>query len=249
MTKPKAIFNWSGGKDSSLALYKLSQNREYDISTLVTVVSAKYQRIAQHGVRLELLEQQAQTIGIPLHKLIMSDWPTMETYDKMTADALHNFKQKNIHYAVFGDIFLADLRKYREEKLAQAGFQEIFPLWLIPTQQLASEFLQLGFKAIIVCVDEKHLDKSFVGRPFDEHFINDLPQSVDPCGEYGEFHSFVYDGPIFKKPVSFTAGESVYRKYTPSPQQESDTGYTCGTNNAHPATGFWYCDLIPAPEP
>lgn len=247
MKKQKAIFNWSGGKDSSLALHKLLQNYEYDISYLVTSVSEKYNRISQHGVRAELLEQQAESIGIPLHKLIMPDWPTMETYNQMMTDALYNFRQENIHHSIFGDIFLADLRKYREERLASADFKGIFPLWEIPTKQLANEFIDLGFKAIIVCVDEKHLDKSFVGREFDQSFLDDLPVKVDPCGEYGEFHSFVYDGPIFQKPIPFTKGEIVYRKYIPLQQKENNIGYTCGTtrySSGHPATGFWYCDLI-----
>src|SRR3989304_1609287 len=216
MKKPKAIFNWSGGKDSSLALYKILQNGEYEISYLVTSVSEKYNRISQHGVRAELLEQQAESIGIPLHKLIMPDFPTMETYNQMMTEALHNFKG-------------------------------IFPLWEISTKQLANEFIDLGFKAIIVCVDEKHLDKKFVGREFDQQFLNDLPKSIDPCGEYGEFHSFVYDGPIFQKPIPFTKGEIVYRKYIPQSKQENDTGYACGTNT-HRATGFWYCDLFSVSE-
>lgn len=246
MKKQKAIFNWSGGKDSSLALHKILQQGEYEISYLVTSVSEKYNRISQHGVRAELLERQAASIGIPLHKLIMPDWPTMETYDKMMADALHNFKQENIHHSIFGDIFLADLRKYREERLALAGFKAVFPLWEISTKQLAKEFIGSGFKAIIVCVDEKHLDKRFAGREFDQQFLNDLPKKVDPCGEYGEFHTFVYDGPIFQKPIPFTKGEIVYRKYTPPPKNENDNiNNNCGVDSQVPATGFWYCDLIP----
>ena len=248
MKKPKAIFNWSGGKDSSLALHKILQSGEYEISHLVTSVSEKYNRISQHGVRAELLEQQADSIGISLHKLIMPDFPTMETYNQMMSEALSNFKQENIHHSIFGDIFLADLRKYREERLASADFKGIFPLWEIPTKQLAKEFIDLGFKAIIVCIDEKHLDKSFVGREFDQQFLNDLPKNVDPCGEYGEFHSFVYEGPIFQKPIPFNKGEIIYRKYIPQAKQENDTGYTCGTNNIHPTTGFWYCDLISVSE-
>ncbi|MBI2676031.1 MAG: diphthine--ammonia ligase [Candidatus Aenigmarchaeota archaeon] len=247
MTKPKAIFNWSGGKDSSLALHKILQNGEYEIPYLVTSISEKYNRISMHGVRAELLEQQAHSIGIPLHKLVMPDWPTMETYNQMMSDALYNFKQENIHHAVFGDIFLADLRKYREEQLALADFKGVFPLWQLSTKQLAKEFIDLAFKAIIICVDEKHLDQSFAGREFDQHFLNDLPEKIDPCGEYGEFHTFVYDGPIFQKSLQFTKGETVYRKYVPQPKKENDTGYACGTNT-HPTTGFWYCDLISASE-
>jgi uncharacterized protein (TIGR00290 family) len=243
--KPKAIFNWSGGKDSSLALYRVLQQGEYEISNLVTSVSEKYQRVSQHGVRVELLEQQASSIGIPLHKLIMPDFPSMEVYNKMMMDALLNFKKEGIEHSIFGDIFLEDLRKYREDRLALAGFKGIFPLWKISTKELADEVINLGFKAVIVCIDEKHLDKSFVGREFDRQFLNDLPEKVDLCGEYGEFHSFVYDGPIFQKPIPFTKGDILYRKYTPPPKQDTNTDYTCGTANVVPETGFWYCDLIP----
>lgn len=244
--KPKAIFNWSGGKDSSLCLYKILQADEYEFSYLLTTVSEKYNRISQHGVRAELLEQQTESIGIPLHQLIMPDTPTMETYNEMMKKTLTEFKEQGISVYIFGNIFLEDLRKYREERLAEMNFTGLFPLWKIPTTQLAQEFIQLGFKTIIVCVDEKHLDKSFVGREFDQSFLNDLPKNVDPCGEYGEFHSFVYDAPIFKKQISFTKGEIVYRKYNPPPKKENDkTSYTCGTNSAHITTGFWYCDLVP----
>src|ERR1051326_238141 len=230
MNKPKAVFNWSGGKDSALALRKLLQSGEFEFSYLVTSVSKQYNRISQHGVRAELLEQQAKSIGISLHKLIMPEFPTMETYNQMMEEALTRFSLKNIHYSIFGDIFLADLRKYREQQLAKANFTAAFPLWEISTKKLAEEFIDSGFKAIIVCIDEKHLDKKFVGREFDREFLNDLPKSVDPCGEYGEFHSFVYEGPIFQKPILFTKGEIVYRKYIPQ-QENTGTEYSCGSNN------------------
>ncbi|MBI3502676.1 MAG: diphthine--ammonia ligase [Bacteroidetes bacterium] len=246
MNNRKAIFNWSGGKDSSLCLYKILQSKEYDIKYLMTSVSEKYNRISQHGVRAELLEKQTESIGIPLHKLIMPDNPTMEIYNAMMKKTLTEFKEQGISDSIFGDIFLEDLRKYRETRLAEINFSGIFPLWKISTVQLAKEFIDLGFKAIIVCVDEKHLDKSFAGREFDQSFINDLPEKVDPCGEYGEFHSFVYDGPIFQKPIPFTKGEIVYRKYSPPVKKEiDDKNYSCGTNSAHITTGFWYSDLIP----
>lgn len=246
----KAIFNWSGGKDSSLCLYKVLQSKEYDISYLVTSVSEKYQRITQHGVRVALLEQQAKNIGLPLHKLVMPDMPTMEAYNAIMEENLKMFKRQGISLSVFGDIFLEDLRRYREERLAAEGFKGVFPLWHISTEQLAKEFMDLGFKAVIVCVDEKHLDKSFVGREFNEEFLKDLPENIDPCGEHGEFHSFVYDGPVFKKPVDIERGEVVYRKYEPPKKEEEDKqSYTCGSDNPAPiTTGFWYCDLLPKPE-
>ena len=249
MQKTKAIFNWSGGKDSSLCLYKVLQSAEYEISYLLTTVSSKYQRISQHGVRVELLEQQTTNIGIALHKLIMPDMPTMAAYNGIMEKNLKTFKREGIRSSIFGDIFLEDLRRYREEKLEEVGFEGVFPLWHIPTKQLAKEFIDLGFKAVIVCIDEKHLDSSFVGREFDKHFLRDLPENVDPCGEYGEFHSFVYDGPVFTKPVEIDKGEIVYRKYLPPKRDDGTDPDTCGSNNpTHITTGFWYCDLLPKSE-
>lgn len=245
MSKPKAIFNWSGGKDSSLCLYKLLQKKEYDIVYLLTSISEKYKRISQHGVRVELLEKQTDAIGIPLYKMMMPDMPTMGAYNKMMEETLTEFKIQNINTSIFGDIFLEDLRKYREERLARLDFQGLFPLWKISTEQLVKEFIDLGFKAVLVCVDEKHLDKSFAGREIDYSLLKDLPENVDPCGENGEFHSFVYDGPIFKQPIKFKKGKLVYRKYTPPRKQDNDQSHACGTVNPnHLTTGFWYCDLI-----
>jgi len=245
----KAIFNWSGGKDSALCLYKILQAGEYDIKWLLTTVSEKYQRISQHGVRVELLEQQAANMGIDLHKLIMPDTPTMEVYNNMMEETLNKFKKQNIQVSIFGDIFLEDLRQYREERLAKINFKALFPIWHISTDSLVKEFIKLGFKAVVVCVDERHLDKSYVGREIDHAFLNDLPNKVDPCGEYGEFHSFVYDGPLFSKPIKFNKGDIVYRKYTPPAKKQDDNHtYTCGADKSsahHLTTGFWYCDLVP----
>jgi uncharacterized protein (TIGR00290 family) len=244
--KLKALFNWSGGKDSSLCLYKMLKSKEYDISYLLTTISRQYNRISQHGVRTELLEQQTDSIGIPLYKLIMPEFPTMEAYNDLMKQTLAKFKNEDISVSIFGDIFLEDLRKYREEKLAEADFTGVFPLWKMDTKKLVQEFIDLEFKAVIVCVDEKKLDKSFAGREIDEAFLKDLPDDVDPCGENGEYHSFVYDGPIFKKPVAFTKGEIVYRQYNPPPKENNHTDYICGTNDSKmPVTGFWYCDLVP----
>jgi uncharacterized protein (TIGR00290 family) len=247
--KPKALFNWSGGKDSALCLYKLMQSGEYDIKYLLTTVSKAYNRISQHGVRAELLEQQTSSIGIPLYKLILPEFPTMETYNTLMKETLNQFKNEGISISVFGDIFLEDLRKYREEKLAEAGFTGLFPIWKTGTEKLIREFIDLGFKAVIVCVDEKKLDKSFAGREIDDSFLNNLPKDVDPCGENGEYHSFVYAGPVFKKPVAFTKGEIVYRQYNPPPKENNNTDYTCGYDTKMPVTGFWYCDLVPHPLP
>ncbi len=228
----KAIFNWSGGKDSSLSLYYLLQSKEYDVRYLVTSVNSKFNRISMHGVRQELLRQQAESIGIPLHMIMMPEMPTMENYNEMMEQTLKTFKQEGIDYSVFGDIFLEDLKKYREERLALVGMKGVFPIWKIPSPKLVREFIDLGFKAVLVCVDEKVLDRSFVGRCLDDALLKDLPSKVDPCGENGEYHSFVYDGPVFNRPIAFDFGEVVHRDYA-APSAPA----------VH--TGFWYCDLIP----
>lgn len=242
--KKKAIFNWSSGKDSALALYKTLQSSEIEIVSLLTSVNKKYNRISMHGVRTELLEQQARKIGLPLHIMEIPEMPSMEDYEDVMRETLTKFKEKGITHSIFGDIFLEDLRKYREDKLAKMEFEGIFPLWKIPTHDLIQEFLDLGFKTIVVCVNERNLDKSFVGRIIDAQFIADLPSDVDVCGENGEFHTFTFDGPIFSKPIEFEIGEIVYRKYE-KPKQES-TNTACDTNSSDAFDfGFWYCDLMP----
>lgn len=240
----KALFNWSSGKDSALALYKILQNPEFEISCLLTSVNQQFQRIAMHGVRVELLEQQAESIGIPLEIMQIPEMPTMEVYENVMQKTLEKLKNRGITHSVFGDIFLEDLRKYREDKLATMGFKGVFPIWKIPTHNLIQEFIALGFKTIVVCVNERYLDKSFVGRIIDQQFIDDLPENVDVCGENGEFHTFSFDGPIFSKPIDFEIGEIVYRKYEKPKQDSSNTA--CDTNDSTAYDyGFWYCDLIP----
>ena len=240
----KALFNWSSGKDSALALYKILQNPEFEINYLLTSVNQQFQRISMHGVRVELLEQQAQSIGIPLEIMQIPEMPTMEVYEDVMQKTLEKLKNKGITHSVFGDIFLEDLRKYREDKLANMGFEGIFPIWKIPTKELIQEFISLGFKTIVVCVNERYLDKSFAGRIIDQQFIDDLPENVDVCGENGEFHTFTFDGPIFNKPIDFEKGEIVYRKYEKPKQESSNTA--CDTNDTSAYDyGFWYCDLIP----
>ncbi|MFC5624442.1 diphthine--ammonia ligase [Algoriphagus winogradskyi] len=250
MNKEKALFNWSGGKDSSLALFKLQQSQEFEIACLLTSISQKYQRISMHGVRSELLEMQAKSIGIPLVKMEIPDMPSMEVYEKTMRETLTELKREGITASIFGDIFLEDLRTYRETKLAELDLKGVFPLWKHPTENLIREFLDLGFKTITTCVNEKFLDKSFVGRVIDEDFLKDLPSDVDPCGENGEFHTFVYDGPIFSKPIDFEVGEKVLRKYE-APKNEDDSDQCFSKEKEDPANyGFWYCDLITAtPSP
>lgn len=239
--KKKALFNWSSGKDSALSLYKILQDPTFEIVSLLTSVNEKFERISMHGVRVSLLEAQARSIGLPLSKMIIPEMPSMEVYEKVMENTLSKFKQEGVEYSIFGDIFLEDLRKYREDKLAIMGFKGVFPLWKEDTKTLLEEFLSLGFKTIVVCVNEKYLDKSFVGRIIDATFISDLPKNVDVCGENGEFHTFTFDGPIFKNPIPFEIGEIVYRKYE-QPKTSSETA--CETDNTAFDYGFWYCDLV-----
>lgn len=241
----KALFNWSSGKDSALTLYKILQDRDYKIEYLLTSVNQKFRRISMHGVRVELLEAQAASIGLPLKIMQVPEMPTMEVYENVMTETLTELKKEGITHSVFGDIFLEDLRKYRETQLAKMDFEGVFPIWKIPTGELIEEFLELGFKTIVVCVNERYLDKSFVGRVIDTDFINDLPENVDLCGENGEFHTFTFDGPIFSKPIDFEIGEIVYRKYErPTNEESSDTACDTSATDAFDF-GFWYCDLIP----
>jgi uncharacterized protein (TIGR00290 family) len=244
----KVIFNWSSGKDSALSLYKMLQTQQYNVLCLLTSISEQYQRISMHGVRVDLLEAQAESIGIPLVKMQIPEMPTMEDYENVMRATLTDLKNKGAESSAFGDIFLEDLRSYRETKLSELNLKGLFPLWKIPTDQLIREFIDLGFKTIITCVNEKYLDKSFAGRIIDNDFLKDLPDNVDPCGENGEFHTFVFDGPIFKKSISFEIGEIVYRKYTPT-KQKDNSSYDCNSSEKDKEndpfdTGFWYCDLL-----
>ncbi|HEX8546077.1 MAG TPA: diphthine--ammonia ligase [Cytophagaceae bacterium] len=244
MKKPKAIFNWSGGKDSSLCLHALKENNEYDITALLTSVNESYQRVSMHGVRVELLERQAQSIGLPLKKLMLPEMPSMTVYDELLHQTWKEMKDQGIEYSIFGDIFLEDLREYREKQLEKVQIKGVFPLWNKPTSYLIDRFIDLGFKAVLVCVNEKYLDKSFAGRNLDKDFLKDLPKNVDPCGENGEYHSFVYDGPIFQKPIPFTIGEVVYRNYQ-APKESDKQDDTCFSRSpTNHDTGFWFCDLL-----
>lgn len=238
----KSYFNWSGGKDSALALYHALNNNNYSIERLLTNVNKQYRRISMHGVREDLLDAQATALGLPLQKLILPDQPSMQQYETFMMDAMQGLKNEGFTHALFGDIFLEDLKKYREEQLAKLGFEAAFPLWKRDTSELMREFLDLGFKTIVVCTKAELLDESFAGRIIDNDFLKDLPANVDPCGENGEFHTFVFDGPIFKEAVSFEIGENVFREYV-APKEDKDR---CFTNQSQTPSsmGFWFCDLL-----
>lgn len=229
----KSLFNWSGGKDSSLCLYHALRDERFDIQYLLTTINGKHKRISMHGVSEDLLNDQAESIGLPLRKLHLPETPTISEYEIIVTKELEEAKSHDITISIFGDIFLEDLRIYREKQLAKKGFTAMFPLWKRDTMDIAKEFIELGFKAIIVSVDSRYLDQSFAGRKYDQSFIDDLPDNVDPCGENGEFHSFVFDGPIFNYPVKCKKGEIVYKEYK-----------SHSKDNPEENIGFWYCDLI-----
>lgn len=233
--KPKAIFNWSSGKDSALALYKILKENQFEVTSLLTSINQEFQRISMHGVHVSLLEKQAESLGFPLIKMEIPKEPTMEEYRGIMIKTMSKIKSQGITHSIFGDIFLEDLRKYREDQLQSIEMKGIFPLWKIDTYKLINEFLDLGFKTVVTCVNETYLDKSFAGRIIDKNFIKDLPENVDPCGENGEFHTFTFDGPIFKNLIDFKIGEIVKKTYPKPKTHDNDEGgeYV-----------FWFCDLI-----
>jgi uncharacterized protein (TIGR00290 family) len=233
--KPRALFNWSSGKDSALALYKILKEDKFEVACLLTSINEEYQRISMHGVHVSLLEQQASSIGLPLIKMEIPKEPSMDQYRDIMNKTMTDIKSQGITHSIFGDIFLEDLRKYRENQLMDIEMEAVFPLWKKDTTHLINEFLELGFKTIVTCVNETYLDKSFAGRIIDESFIRDLPKNVDPCGENGEFHTFTFDGPIFKNSIQFEVGEIVKKTY-PKPKTEE--------SKLEGDYVFWFCDLI-----
>jgi uncharacterized protein (TIGR00290 family) len=205
------LFCWSGGKDSAMALHTLLQRSDIHIVALLTTVTEGYERISMHGVRRELLDRQVQSIGLPLHEVRIPPQCVNPIYEARMEDALRVHLEKGVQTVAFGDIFLADLRAYREKNLARIGMTALFPIWKRDTRELIRSFHANRFRAIAVCVDSKVLDPSFAGRELDESFFRDLPPQVDSCGENGEFHTFVFDGPIFHSPMHVRAGEIVNR--------------------------------------
>ena len=237
----KAYLNWSSGKDAAFALYKLQSFDDIKIEKLVTTLNSEVNRVSMHGVRKELLLLQAKSIGLPIDIIALEGTVSMETYNLKMRIAVSKLLKEGFTHSVFGDIFLEDLKEYRENQLAGVGLKAIFPLWKKDTHQLINDFIASGFKAITVCVNSKVLDRSFCGRILDKKFIADLPPGVDPCGENGEFHTFVFDGPIFKNPIEFEIGEMVQRSYT-AHEDEEDNCFNDDKKSWD--TSFWYCDLI-----
>lgn len=230
--KKEAIFCWSGGKDSALALYKVLKENKYEVVALLTTLNLEYRRISMHGVREDLLDKQASAIGIPLIKMYVKEG-TNEEYEKKMEQLLLKYKAQGITTVIFGDIFLEDLRSYRENNLAKVGIKAEFPLWKKDTKELINEFLLLGFKTITCCVNDVFLGKDKVGVEIDKNFIDSLPLNIDPCGENGEYHTFCFDGPLFKNKIEFTVGEKIYK-----PLQINTN------DNSEITKGFWFVNLF-----
>jgi uncharacterized protein (TIGR00290 family) len=241
--KEKIIFCWSGGKDSALALHRLQVEGRYDVVGLLTTCNEHFQRVSMHGVRIELLEQQACAIGLPLEKMFVRQGGSNEEYLEKMKGHLLAYKAQGIARFAFGDIFLEDLKRWREENLAQLGLRGLFPIWQANSRDLIHEFIALGFGSIICCVNDAYLDETFLGRNIDADFLHALPADVDPCGENGEFHSFAFAGPLFKRPLPIQLGKKVYRPLEEPPP--GTTSAVCPLPGARRTRGFWFCDLLP----
>ena len=218
----KVLFAWSGGKDSAMALYEIQRGKEYEIVSLLTTITEDYDRVSMHGVPRIMVEEQARSLGLPIEEVFISKDSSNEEYETKMKETLIKFKQAGVSLVVFGDVLLEDVRKYREDNLSRVGMKGIFPIWGRNTAELTRSFIALGFQAITTCIDTKVLDKSFIGRILDKHFLAQLPPNVDPAGENGEFHSFVVDGPIFNERVAYKLGKQVLRN------------------------SLYFCDLLPA---
>jgi uncharacterized protein (TIGR00290 family) len=217
----KLVVSWSGGKDSAMSLYELRRSKQYEIVGLLTTVTSDYDRISMHGVRRILLEQQAESVGVPLRKILIPKTCTNEIYERLMAEEMEQLKREGVFLVAFGDIFLQDLKDYREQNLTKAGMKGVFPVWKRNSRELVECFINLRFKSIVTTCDPRVVGEKFCGRIINKRFLTELPTTVDPAGENGEYHSFAFDGPIFKQSVRFNVGEKVLRD------------------------GFWFCDLVP----
>jgi uncharacterized protein (TIGR00290 family) len=221
MEPQRTLLSWSGGKDSCLALWELCQAEEWRVEALLTTVTRDYDRISMHGVRCSLLQRQAESLGLPLYQVQISKGADNAGYEAEMGRALAHHQALGVDHIAFGDLFLEEIRAYRQKLLTAHGMTGLYPVWGRDTQQLIREFIALDFRTVVVCVDPAKLDPRFAGRIIDAQFLEELPAGVDPCGENGEFHTFVFDGPLFSEPVAFSIGETVCRD------------------------SFWFCDLVP----
>lgn len=211
MTRPKAWISWSSGKDSAWALHVVRQQAEVNIVGLLTTVNTAHARVAMHAVRETLLEAQADALGLPLVKVPIPSPCPNDVYETRMETAMRRARVEGITHMVFGDLFLEDIRKYREEKLAPTGVRPLFPIWGLDTSALARRMINAGLRAYVTCIDPRKLERPFAGRTFDAALLTDLPVGVDPCGENGEFHTFAFQGPMFTRPISACVGEIVER--------------------------------------
>ena len=220
----KTWLSWSSGKDSAWSLYRLRAQPDVEVTGLITTINTRHQRVAMHAVRMSLLQAQAEAAGLPLHVAPIPDPCSNQAYESAMRQLIETAKQEEVTHMAFGDLFLEDIRAYRERQLSGSGIAPLFPLWQIPTDRLAQEMIAGGLRAVITCVDPRRLAPAFAGRTFDAALLTDLPKEVDPCGERGEFHSFAIEGPMFKQPIEVQVGEVVTRD------------------------GFVFADLLPAKE-
>lgn len=221
--KTPVVLSWSGGKDASMALWALRNDPRYEVVALLTTLTDEYRRIVMQGIREEVLDLQATAIGLPLHKVWLSGLPSNDEYETKINAALQSLQDEGVHHVAHGDLFLEDVREYRERNLAGIGMQGVYPLWKKPTDEMARWFIRQGFHARLSCVDGQQLDARFAGRDFDTALLADLPDGVDPCGENGEFHTCVTAGPIFRQPLELVTGKRVTK-----------------------LDRFHYCDMLPA---
>lgn len=222
---PKAAVSWSSGKDSAYALLSAIRSREYELVALLTTVTSTYDRVSMHGVREELLARQSENIGLPVIKAVIPPNSSNEVYESVMQEATEKLKKSGVEYLIFGDIFLKDVREYREARMKGTGIKPVFPLWGMDTKELSKKIIESGIVASIVCLDPKKLDKKFGGAIYDHDFLESLPEDVDRCGENGEFHTLVHKTPFFKKDIPVAIGVSVERD------------------------GFLFTDLYPATRP
>ena len=208
---PRVLLCWSSGKDSAWTLHVLRQRQEVEVVGLLTTINSAHARVSMHAVRMALLEAQAEAVGLPLWKVPIPSPCSNRDYEEAMSEAVRNALVAGITMMAFGDLFLEDVRRYREAHLAGTGMAPLFPIWGLPTDDLAREMVEVGLRARVTCVDPRQLPTSFAGRDFDAAFLSELPEHVDPCGERGEFHTFAYDGPMFHRPVSVRSGDIVER--------------------------------------
>ncbi|NPA46539.1 MAG: adenine nucleotide alpha hydrolase [Chlorobi bacterium] len=236
----KAFLNWSSGKDAAFSFYKLWLSGKAP-NLWLTTVNRQYGRVSMHGVDVRLLRRQAFEAGVQLREIPLSTTTDLETYDRIMREEVTRLKNQGYDTAVFGDIFLEDLKQYRIRQMNRVGMKCLFPVWGYDTRELAREIIRSGIRAVVVTVNARLMDRSFAGREFDESFLADLPEGVDPCGENGEFHTFVYDAPFFKKPIAIRNEGVVFREYKSCDDEDDPVD----KDKSKWDTAFWFADLRP----